>query len=176
MRLAHLKILILVFIPLICSAEKVSNPQIKARCSTEELKLKNCLLKTGDLRMGLSTLKIRFNDGPWTSIADFPASDQTTHWQEAEILSLGKKEFLSIKAWRKIENEVALEELHWMVFEPEGRRLHLHLDQTVGKRKIRKENDPTLIQDDLKPTKLWYEKGRWHWKVGKESGELKHGV
>lgn len=176
MQLLRLKILVLAFIPLISLAEKVSKREIKASCSSVELKHKNCLLKAGDLRVGLSSLKIRFNEGPWTSIADFPAAEQTTHWQEAQILTLGQKKFLSIKAWRKIENEVALEELHWMVFEPEERRLHLHLDKMIGKRKMLKENETSRIQDDLKETKLWFEKGHWYWKVGKESGELKNGI
>jgi hypothetical protein len=130
--------------------------------------MKNCTLKMGDLKVGLSSEKIRFTLGAWTSIADFPAKEKVTEWESAEIVNHLNRRMISLKVWQKIEDEVSLEELHWFVFEPIKTQLHQHLDLRIGKRKLK----PPLIQDVPQKTKLWVEKDRIRWSAGQQSGEI----
>lgn len=145
-------------------------------CRPKELELKNCTISLSDLRVGLSEKKIRFNHGPWTSIDSFPGFEFVTHWQEIKLLSLAGRPLISLKVWKKIEKEVALEELYWVLLEPQKTKLHLLLEHPLGKRKLVKEKSAPLIQDQMLQTKLWSKKGKVLWRAGKESGVLQDGL
>lgn len=150
-------------------------------CSEKELKIKECILNWKQFRAGVSPQKIRFTWGAWTSIADFPGKDKATEWNEIRIEEHLGRTFLTLKVWQKLENEVALEELHWFVMEPQETTLKLHVDQVVGKRKMEADGRPAKIQDALQSTQLLVEKDahkndQLRWKVGNQSGEISHGI
>lgn len=145
-------------------------------CSAKDLELKSCTISRSGLRVGLSEEKIRFTHGPWTSIDSFPGFELVTHWQEVKLVSLEGRQLISLKVWKKIEKEVVLEELHWILLEPIKTKLHLLLDHPVGKRKLVKEGPAPLIQDQMPQTKLWLKNGKVHWQAGKKSGVLQDGL
>lgn len=171
---------VFIFLAVILSSAAFAESNKPPACSEKELKIKECLLKWKEFRVGVSPQKIRFTWGAWTSIADFPGADKATEWKEIRIEEHLGRAFLTLKIWQKIENEVALEELHWFVMEPRETRLKMRLDQVVGKRKMEADGTPAKIQDALQPTALVIEKKdakeQLQWKVGNQSGEIAHGI
>lgn len=163
MKRFYLKLL-LIFTVLVTSFSSLA----KVSCQAKELKFKNCRILSKSIRVGVSSTKIRFSVGSWSSIGDFPDAEKVSEWQQVRLLLVGERQFLSLKVWHRLEKEVELEELHWVVLELKERKIQLQLDKTMGRRASKGKK----IQDVMKPTQLRFENGHYKWSVGEERGEL----
>lgn len=152
-------------------------------CLPRELKLKSCILKTKsslkELKVTLGPTKITWLDGSWRAIVDFPDSKNTITWQEAKLREIHSRYFLELKIWKKIEGEVKVESLQWIVAEIKDKNFHVHLSQIVGKRKP--ADDPSKPAEEISDTMLstsLEKKGEKEieWVIGKEKGVLSHGI
>lgn len=152
-------------------------------CLPRELKLKSCTLKTEgltkDIKLTLGPVKITWLHGAWRAIVDFPDHKNVVSWQEARLREINSRYFLELKVWKKIEGEVKIQALEWIVAEIKDKAFHTHLKQIVGKRKP--ADDPAKPAEEisdamLSPTLEKNAKGEIEWTAGKQKGILNHGI
>jgi hypothetical protein len=145
-------------------------------CRSKELKMKDCDLKMKGLSVGFSAEKIRFTSGPWTSIGDFPSHDKVSEWQEVRLKPLAGRSLIVLKVWEKKPDEITLEDLHWIVLEPQKRDLVVHVDEVIGKRTLgpngKTIHDP-FEKTSLKPEKKKDPLSKIIWSAGDRRGVLK---
>ena len=166
------------FVVVLLSSFSVVAQGAVIKCPPKELQLKNCVLRGKDIKVSFSDNKIRFNYGPWTSIVNFPFSGLISDWKEVHLVQFGEHSFVVVKVWEELEKEVSLEELHWRVMELAKRKLIIHVDEVLGKRKKRVDKEEPAIKDVLQPESLTQDSktGEIHWSVGKKTGVIPHGL
>ena len=169
---------ILYFTPVLFLTYGWSGFSAEQNCTKKDLYLKNCVLRSGELKMSLSNEKIRYNHDMWTSIVNFPNSGIVTRWEEVKLYTLAGRHFLSLKVWEKEDNEIPIEELRWVILEPKGKKLVERVNELLGKRQEKNSKEEDLIQDRLKDTSFALEKKskRIVWSAGKKSGVITDGL
>src|ERR1044072_8811456 len=68
-------------------------------CNAKALERKDCLLKLSTYQIQISRLKVNWNDGRWTGIADAPMPDEKFDWEKIEAKKFGNRMIVQFWIW-----------------------------------------------------------------------------
>jgi hypothetical protein len=160
---------------LLLSAFTLGAPQ-NEQCPKRGLERKDCLLKQGAFQVQVSKLKITWNDGTWTNIADIPVSGDDYQWEKIELSQLSGRWMLQMWVWDGGKGEAKVQSLHWLVGEMKDRKFTTALNQIVRRREVHATQPVSYTYDKLTPHSLVVvRKGSGkslHWTVDKQSGDI----
>jgi hypothetical protein len=151
-------------------AAKPSPPHLQ--CSGKELKRRDCELSLKPYKTQLSSAKITWSDGTWTSIADAPLPGDKFDWEKVKIEKINNRYFIEYWIWDDGKGEAKIESLHWIVVELNERNALPQFDKIVRKREVRVTQPVSYSYDKMIPHALKKSKAGLQWSVGKEAGTI----
>ena len=153
-------------------ADKVS---VQSRsCAARDLKRWDCRLKMGPAVVHVTKDKIVLSDGVWRAVDNIPM-DKILEWHQVRLEKLGSRLFLILSFWDQGQGETKIQSRHWIVSEitsvGEMVKSEVRLKQISQRRTP--QTDGKFLFDKAEATELKWSKGHVHWRVGRESGEIK---
>ena len=151
--------------PMISAGKDVS-------CSKEQLRQKNCLLKSGKGQYQFLRDNLSVDDGIWKEVVTVPLEEEGTQWQSLRVIRRAGRLFYELKIWSPQKEDVNLQSLHWTIVELVGTKSKLRLNQVIQKRRPIPKKEKGYLMDKMEKHTLKAKGSRIHWTVGHLKGDF----
>lgn len=147
-----------------------SRPQ-KESCNRLEIDQKNCHLHVGQIKVALSSEKIRFHDPLWLGVELLPLTGVDVNWHKVKLNEKWGRRWVEFQAWGPSEGETGWKKLNWYFLELIENKIQLQATAILQRKQLRGPASKPLF-DPLTHVYLDFKRGRIHWRAGQQMGEF----